>query len=172
MNSQGQATGTAWQVNLVVRRRGREKFANVTTRLASLTDARNQFAIVLDGLVVSAPRTRRRSPAGRPRSPATSPRPTPSAGQPAEVRRPADLVPEQTEQNISATLGGEQLQRGLLAGLIGLVLVVLYSLLQYRALGLVTVASLIDRRVDHLRLGRAARLAAGLPAVVCPASPV
>src|SRR5690606_5752732 len=48
----------------------------------------------------------------------------------------------QSEQQISATLGTEQLQKGLLAGIIGLLLVVVYSLLQYRTLGLVTVASL------------------------------
>jgi len=48
----------------------------------------------------------------------------------------------QSENQVSATLGTEQLQKGLLAGLIGLVLVVAYSLLQYRALGFVTVASL------------------------------
>ncbi len=49
----------------------------------------------------------------------------------------------QSNDSISATLGASQLQSGLLAGLIGLVLVVLYSLLQYRTLGLVTVASLV-----------------------------
>src|SRR5690606_14376346 len=49
----------------------------------------------------------------------------------------------QSEETISATLGSEQLQKGLLAGLIGLGLVVVYSLVQYRVLGLVTVASLM-----------------------------
>jgi preprotein translocase subunit SecD len=49
----------------------------------------------------------------------------------------------QTEEQISPLLGAEQLQRGLLAGLIGMLLVILYSLLQYRALGFVTVASLL-----------------------------
>ncbi|MCE3613281.1 hypothetical protein LXJ57_25465, partial [Escherichia coli] len=49
----------------------------------------------------------------------------------------------QSEQQVSATLGTQQLEMGLLAGLIGLALVVVYSLFQYRALGLVTVASLI-----------------------------
>src|SRR5690606_5409264 len=39
-------------------------------------------------------------------------------------------------------LGSEQLERGLLAGLIGLILVVLYSLGQYRGLAVITVASL------------------------------
>ena len=46
-------------------------------------------------------------------------------------------------QEVSATLGGDQLQAGLIAGVIGLLLVVLYSLLYYRGLGLVTVASLV-----------------------------
>ncbi|MFN2518378.1 MAG: protein translocase subunit SecD [Jatrophihabitantaceae bacterium] len=46
-------------------------------------------------------------------------------------------------QTVSATLGTSQLKAGLLAGGIGLVLVVVYSLIYYRALGLVTIASLI-----------------------------
>ncbi len=48
-----------------------------------------------------------------------------------------------TEQTISATLGSEQLQRGILAGLIGLALVAVYSIFQYRGLASVTIASLI-----------------------------
>jgi preprotein translocase subunit SecD len=43
---------------------------------------------------------------------------------------------------VSATLGSSQLKAGLLAGGIGLALVILYSLIYYRALGLVTIASL------------------------------
>ncbi len=46
-------------------------------------------------------------------------------------------------ESVSATLGQAQLQAGLLAGAIGLVLVVLYCLLYYRALGLVAVSSLV-----------------------------
>ena len=49
----------------------------------------------------------------------------------------------QTQQQISPTLGSEQLRYGLLAGLVGLLLVVIYSLLQYRALGSVTIASIV-----------------------------
>jgi preprotein translocase subunit SecD len=48
-----------------------------------------------------------------------------------------------TNTTVSATLGTDQLKAGLLAGGIGLFLVVVYSLLYYRALGLVTIASLI-----------------------------
>ena len=50
---------------------------------------------------------------------------------------------EQTSIDISPTLGSEQLRYGLIAGLIGLFLVVVYSLFQYRALGFVTVASIL-----------------------------
>lgn len=48
-----------------------------------------------------------------------------------------------TTESVSATLGTGQLKAGLLAGGIGLILVVIYSLLYYRALGLVTIASLL-----------------------------
>lgn len=46
-------------------------------------------------------------------------------------------------RQVSATLGLEQLEAGLLAGAIGLALVVVYCLLYYRLLGLLTVASLV-----------------------------
>jgi len=49
----------------------------------------------------------------------------------------------QSSEPVSATLGSSQLKAGLLAGGIGLILVVLYSLIYYRALGLVTIASLL-----------------------------
>jgi preprotein translocase subunit SecD len=55
---------------------------------------------------------------------------------------PLSFTPEQA-QSVSATLGTSQLKAGLLAGGIGLVLVVIYSLIYYRALGLVTIASLL-----------------------------
>jgi preprotein translocase subunit SecD len=46
-------------------------------------------------------------------------------------------------EKVSATLGVASLQAGLLAGLIGMILVVIYSFFQYRALALVTVGSLV-----------------------------
>jgi preprotein translocase subunit SecD len=49
----------------------------------------------------------------------------------------------QDAQTVSASLGTSQLKAGMLAGGIGLILVVLYSLVYYRALGLVTIASLL-----------------------------
>ncbi len=55
---------------------------------------------------------------------------------------PLSFRPEEIK-NVSATLGDVQLQAAFLAGGIGLGLVIIYSLLYYRALGLVTIASLI-----------------------------
>ncbi|UJH71158.1 preprotein translocase subunit SecD [Ornithinimicrobium sp. INDO-MA30-4] len=48
-----------------------------------------------------------------------------------------------TSEQISPTLGGEQLRIGIIAGVIGLLLVFFYSVIQYRALGLVTIGSLV-----------------------------
>lgn len=50
---------------------------------------------------------------------------------------------QQDATSVSPTLGTDQLKAGLLAGGIGLALVVVYSLIYYRALGLVTIASLM-----------------------------
>jgi preprotein translocase subunit SecD len=55
---------------------------------------------------------------------------------------PLSFRAEQNEK-VSATLGKKQLHAAFLAGGIGLVLVIVYSLLYYRGLGLVTIASLI-----------------------------
>ncbi|MDQ1464256.1 MAG: preprotein translocase subunit SecD [Actinomycetota bacterium] len=48
----------------------------------------------------------------------------------------------QTARTVSATLGSSELKAGLLAGAIGLVLVLLYSFFYYRGLSIVTVTSL------------------------------
>jgi preprotein translocase subunit SecD len=55
-NSQGISTGQ-WAVNIVFNAKGTAEFAKVTTRLNALTGVRNQFAIVLDGRIISAPTT-------------------------------------------------------------------------------------------------------------------
>jgi preprotein translocase subunit SecD len=54
---------------------------------------------------------------------------------------PVSFQPSST-QLISPSLGDDQLKSGLLAGGLGLIAVVIYSLLYYRALGFVTIASL------------------------------
>ena len=141
--SQGLTTGE-WAVNLEFDREGAREFRAVTERLISLQEPQNQFAIVLDGLVVSAPRTNQVISDGK--AEITGSFTQESAQQLANQLKFGALpisFQVETEEQISALLGSEQLRSGLIAGLIGLILVVIFSLFQYRALGLVTVASLV-----------------------------
>ena len=55
---------------------------------------------------------------------------------------PVSLVPETTEV-VSPTLGSSSLHAGLLAGLLGLLLVMIYTIFYYRALGVVVVLGLV-----------------------------
>ena len=138
------AVTTTWIVSLDFNGQGTTDFREVTTRLVDLESPRNQFAIVLDGLVISAPRINEVIPSGQAQISGTFTRE--SAATLAQQLNFGALpltFEVQSEQSISATLGSEQLQRGILAGLIGLGLVGLYSLVQYRGLASVTIASLI-----------------------------
>jgi preprotein translocase subunit SecD len=141
--SQGAVTGQ-WAVNIVFNSKGAKDFGEVATRLYSLTGARHQFAIVLDGQVISAPTTNAIITNGKPQITGNF---TQATAKTLADQLKFGALPigfeVQSENQISATLGSTQLQSGLLAGLIGLILVVIYSLFQYRLLGLVTVASLI-----------------------------
>jgi preprotein translocase subunit SecD len=142
-NNQGLATG-GWVVELNFTGTGKKKFADVTRRLFSETGDKNRFAIVLDGLSVSAPSTNGVITNGNAEISGNFSQA--EATDLANVLKfgalPLTFDPGEV-QEVSATLGGDQLKAGLLAGVIGLLLVVLYSLLYYRGLGLVTVASLV-----------------------------
>lgn len=133
-----------WVVNLEFNSKGSEQFAAITKQLATLTQPANQFAIVLDNLVVSAPSVSAEIPNGQAEISGSFTRETATTlgNQLSFGSLPLTFTIE-SESQISATLGSEHLEKGLLAGLIGLILVVVYSLLQYRGLGAVTVASLI-----------------------------
>ncbi|CAN5178348.1 protein translocase subunit SecD [soil metagenome] len=145
-NSQGASTGV-WGVFITFDSSGTEAFQKVTTRLYSYitTDpVRNRFAIVLDGKVISAPSTQAVISDGKPQISGSFNQD--SAKTLADQLKFGALpisFEVQSNDTISATLGSSQLVSGLLAGLIGLILVVLYSLIQYRTLGLVTIASLV-----------------------------
>ncbi len=141
-------TGTNWVVNLKLDGEGTTKFAATTTRLYAYHQKSqsplDQFAVVLDGLVVSAPSVNSIIPNGQAEISGSFTRVSAAtlANQLSFGSLPVSFQVE-SQQQISATLGSEQLQKGLLAGLIGLILVVIYSLIQYRVLGLLTVASLV-----------------------------
>jgi len=132
-----------WVVNIEFDSEGTKAFRDVTTRLTSLPSPQNQFAMVLDGLVISAPVSQVVIPDGKAEISGSFTRD--SAATLANQLNFGSLpltFEVQSQEQISATLGSEQLEKGLLAGAIGMLLVVIYSLFQYRVLGLVTVASL------------------------------
>ena len=142
-SSQGVTTGE-WAVNIVFNGKGTSEFSQVTTRLVALTEPRNQFAIVLDGKVISAPTTQAAITDGKPQITGnfTQTTATTLADQLKFGALPIGFK-VQSRDTIAATLGSSQLQNGLIAGGIGLLLVVIYSLFQYRLLGLVTITSLL-----------------------------
>jgi len=133
------ASTGGWIVNLSFTGSGQTKWSNLTK-----AQINNQVAIVLDNQVVSAPTIQ---------SVINGPAVISGTGITADVAHtlatqlkygalPLGFVQQQA-QNVSATLGLQQLKYGLLAGAIGLVLVVAYCLVYYRALGLVVIASLL-----------------------------
>lgn len=150
--AQGSVTNS-WGVNIVFNSDATAKFKAVTERLNQFyvaaqaqgtDDPKSQFAIVLDDKVLSAPRALAVITDGKPQI--TGNFTQASAKALSDQLRYGALPISfeiQSQEQISATLGGDQLRLGLLAGIIGLLLVVVYSLFQYRALGLVTIASLV-----------------------------
>ena len=132
-----------WVVNLDFNSEGAIAFENATRELASRPDPQNRFAIVLDGETISAPSVSAAIPGGR--AEISGDFNQESATQLANVLKygALPLAFEVSEvANVSATLGGEQLRAGIIAGIIGLALVVIYCFLYYRGLGIVVVASL------------------------------
>lgn len=144
------ATTNQWSVNLTLEKpEGANAFKAVTQRLNSkylinANDPQARFAIVLDDSVISAPSSMAVITDGQ--SSITGQFTEASAKSLADKLKFGSLPISfeiQSEVQISATLGLQQLEMGLLAGLIGLLLVVVYSLFQYRALGIVTILSLV-----------------------------
>ena len=136
--------GSAWYVSLTFNGEGTKAFGALTTRVTSLSEPLNQVAIVLDGLVVSSPRINEPIPSGN--AQITGSFTQLEAQDLANVLKygALPLAFDRGEvQQISPTLGADQLDAGLIAGGLGMLLVFLYSLLYYRGLGLVTVSSLL-----------------------------
>ena len=135
--------GSAWYVSLTFNNEGTSAFGALTARVTSLPEPTNQVAIVLDGLVVSSPRINEAIPSGT--AQITGSFTQLEAQDLANVLKygALPLAFDRGEvQQVSPTLGADQLNAGLLAGALGLGLVMIYSLLYYRGLGIVTVGSL------------------------------
>jgi preprotein translocase subunit SecD len=139
-----QQGASAWYVSLTFNGEGTKAFGALTTRVTSLPSPQNQVAIVLDGLVVSAPVINEAIPSGN--AQITGSFTQVEAADLANVLKygALPLAFDRGEiQQVSPTLGSEQLRAGLLAGFLGLGLVFLFSLIYYKALGIVSVSSLI-----------------------------
>ncbi len=137
-----QGTG-GWFVSLAFNKDGTKKFGEITQRVVSLTPPQNQVAIVLDGLVVSAPRIIDAILGGQ--AQITGNFTQQEASDLANVLKYGSLplaFDRGEVQQVSPTLGSDQLRAGILAGALGLLLVIVYSFFYYRALGIVTVGSL------------------------------
>jgi preprotein translocase subunit SecD len=136
--------GGGWQVELQMTSEGAKKFADSTTKLSALESPNDQFAIVLDGVVISAPSVNEAIIGGS--AVISGSFTADEARALAQVLKygalPVGLEVDEVQQ-ISPTLGNDQLQAGLIAGGFGLLLVVIYLLMYYRALGVIAVVSLV-----------------------------
>ena len=149
---------------------GTSTFSQMTTAMVSKQAPANQFAVVLDGVVQSAPRVQSAITNGQ--AQITGNFTAESAAELANILKfgalPLNFEPSQVE-TVSPTLGGEQLRVGLLAGGIGLALVILYCLVYYRGLGLVVIGSLgvaaLATYASMVVLGEAMGFTLNLPAI-------
>jgi preprotein translocase subunit SecD len=145
-------TNGDWYVNLTFNGEGTTKFGQLSTKMydsyydpstSQPTSELDYFAIVLDGEPVSVPYMGAVLDTGTAQIQGTF---TESqANSLSNVLNygalPLTFKPV-SQQTVSAQLGSSQLAAGLLAGLIGLVLVVAYAFFYYRGLGIVAVSSL------------------------------
>jgi preprotein translocase subunit SecD len=159
-----------WVVNLTFNSAGSTAFEKATGELATRTDPMNRFAIVLDGDSISAPSVSAAIPGGQAQISGNFTQA--SASELANVLKygALPLAFDVSEvNNVSATLGGEQLRAGIIAGLIGLILVVAFCFLYYRGLGIVVVASLLVAAVityaSMVLLGSSVGFALNLPGI-------
>lgn len=143
MNQQGIPTG-GWAVNMSFDSEGAAIFADVTGRLAGLEYPQNAFATVLDGNVISFATVSYTITGGEAQISGSF-----DADQAASLANQLKFgslplqFEVQSEEQISATLGSEQLTSGLIAGLAGLLLIVVYMIWQYHALGAIAVGSIL-----------------------------
>ena len=123
---------------------GLDKFNALAARSFGQTSPRDQVAIALDGIVQSNPafQTPNFDGAVQISGNFTSTEASDLAKLINYGSLPVQLQ-ELTVQNVSPTLGKDQLRAGIIAGIVGLVLVSLYMLVYYRILGLVVISGIL-----------------------------
>ncbi|MES5822239.1 protein translocase subunit SecD [Streptomyces sp. RG80] len=163
-------SAAGWQVTMDFNKSGSRKFADITGKLAQNQLPQNEFGIVLDGQVVSSPTVSQSITGGQAQISGSF---TQEEAQSLANMLSYGALPlsfkEQSVTTVTAALGTDQLHAGLLAGAIGLGLVILYLVFYYRGLSLVAIASLlvsgILTYVLMALLGPAIGFALNLPAV-------
>jgi preprotein translocase subunit SecD len=131
-----------WVVNFDLSKEGSKAFSDLTTKLAALpaSDPQKRIAIVVDRQVISAPAVQ--SPITGGSGQITGGFTEQQAKDLATVLNagalPVDLN-VQSVTTISPTLGSESLHQGIVAGLLGLMLLFAYMLFYYRLLGIVAI---------------------------------
>jgi len=158
-----------WLVSMEFTDKGSKKFQTITKKLSTQQSPQNQFAISLDGEVVSAPQVNEALSGSAEISGSFTQQ---SAEELANVLSYGALplsFSEDTFTTVTAALGGEQLEAGLIAGAIGLALVVIYLVAYYRGLALIALLSLLASGILTYTimalLGPAIGFALNLPAV-------
>lgn len=163
-------TGAGWTVTMDFTNGGSKKFAAITGKLAKNQSPQNQFAIVLDGEVVSDPFVRQALTGGNAEISGNF---NQESAQALANMLSYGALPltfqEDSVTTVTAALGGEQLHAGLIAGAIGLGLVVIYLLIYYRGLSVIALLSLLVSAALTYTLmallGPAIGFALNLPAV-------
>jgi preprotein translocase subunit SecD len=164
-------SGAGWTVQLGFNSKGSDQFAKVTGELAGKSDPQNRFAIVLDGQVVSDPYVDQSINGGQ--ATISGGGITQQTSQDLANMLSYGALPLSfnivDETTVSAALGSQQLSAGLVAGSIGLALVVVYLVMYYRGLALVALASLVVSAILSytimVLLGTGIGFALNLPAV-------
>ncbi|MFI8827242.1 protein translocase subunit SecD [Streptomyces sp. NPDC053431] len=158
-----------WIVTMDFTDSGSKKFQKITSKLSQQTEPQNQFAIVLDGEVVSAPSVRQTLSASAEISGSFNQQSAQDLGNILSYGALPLSFDTQSVDTVTAALGGEQLQAGLIAGAIGLALVILYLVVYYRGLSIIAIASLgvsaVLTYVIMSLLGPTIGFALNLPAV-------
>ncbi|MFE5633515.1 protein translocase subunit SecD [Streptomyces sp. NPDC056543] len=158
-----------WIVNMEFTDAGAKKFSQITGKLSQQQEPQNQFAIVLDGSVVSAPSVRTTLSANAEISGSFNQQSAQDLGNILSYGALPLSFDTQSVDTVTAALGGEQLEAGLIAGAIGLALVVLYLIVYYRGLSLIALLSLgVSALLTYVimsLLGPAIGFALNLPAV-------
>ncbi|HMF83904.1 MAG TPA: protein translocase subunit SecD [Acidimicrobiia bacterium] len=140
------AQGQGYAVSLNLKGSGQDKFNQLAQESFPKQPPQNSVAIVLDGVVQSAPRFQTANFGSGPVQ-ITGNFTQGEASDLANILQYGALPvkfdeKQQTVESVSPTLGSDQLRSGIAAGIVGLVLVALYMLLYYRLLGVVVILGL------------------------------